>query len=82
MDHEAQQVVNELETHTGLFIQSGYEQFEFAHKSLQEYLAAEYLVKLPSIPPERRILFKLPNELAIAVTISSNPSDYIIQVAS
>lgn len=77
---EAQQVVNELESHTGLFLQSGYEQFEFAHKSLQEFLTAEYLVKLPSIPSDRGILNKLPNELAIAVTVSSSPSDYFSEL--
>jgi hypothetical protein len=78
--HEAQQVVCELETHTGLFLQSGFDQFEFAHKSLQEYLSSEYLVKLPSIPRNRKTLSELPNELAIAVTISSSPSDYFCEL--
>lgn len=80
VSHEAHQVVNELETHTGLFIQSGYEEFEFAHKSLQEFLAAEYLVKLPSIPQDVNVLSELPNELSIAVAISSNPSEYISEL--
>lgn len=73
---EAPQVVSELETHTGLLLQSGYEMFEFAHKSLQEYLTAEYLVRLPTIPTGPDTLATLPNELAIAITISSKPSDY------
>ena len=73
---EAPQVVSELESHTGLFIQSGYEQYEFAHKSLQEFLAAEYLVKLPRIPSDIGVLSRIPNELAIATTISSSPSEY------
>jgi hypothetical protein len=77
---EAQQVVGELETHTGLVLQSGYDMFEFAHKSLQEYLAAEYIVRLPSIPNNPAILYKLPNELAIAVAISSNSTDYISEL--
>jgi hypothetical protein len=76
---EARQVVSELETHTGLFIQSGYEEYEFAHKSLQEYLTAEYLVRLPSIPKALE-LYKIPNELAIAVTISSKPSQYFSEL--
>ncbi|MDF7807876.1 hypothetical protein P4E94_10545 [Pontiellaceae bacterium B12219] len=66
----------EIESHTGLFIQSGYDSFEFAHRSLQEYLAAEYIVRLPSIPVDEKFIKRLPNELAIAVTISSNQSDY------
>lgn len=78
--HEVNQVVDELETHTGLFLQSGYNQYEFAHKSLQEYLTAEFLVKLPSIPPWDEVLIKLPNELAIAVTISSDTSSYFSEL--
>jgi hypothetical protein len=75
--NEAKQVVNELESHTGLLVQTSYEAFEFAHKSLQEYLAAEYIVRLPSIPNQPETLSQLPNELAIAVTISSDPGRYL-----
>lgn len=78
--NEAQQVVNELESHTGLFLQTGYEEFEFAHKSLQEYLAAEHIVKLPSMPSDISVISKIPNELAIAVAISSRPSDYLSEM--
>lgn len=78
--NELTKVVNELETHTGLFIESGYEFYEFAHKSIQEYLTAEYIVKLPVIPSNHRILSRLPNELAIAITISSNPSLYFAEL--
>jgi len=77
---EAQQVVDEIETHNGLFLQSGYDQFEFAHKSLQEFLSAEYLVKLPRIPEDSRVPTKLPNELAIAVAISSSPTEYFVEL--
>ena len=73
---QAQHVVNELETHTGLVVESAYERFEFAHKSLQEYLSAEHIVRLPFIPDGKRIVASLPNEFAIATTISSNPSSY------
>lgn len=74
-DDEASKVADEIEAHTGLLFQSSYEKFEFAHKSIQEYLAAEHLAKLPSIPYDRIILI-IPNELAIALTISSNPTIY------
>src|SRR3954447_10115796 len=73
---EAAKVANELETHTGLFVQSGYDTFEFSHKSLQEYLTAEFIVRLPAVPSERRDLLRLPNELAISTAISSRPSQY------
>ena len=73
---DAPKVASELETHTGLFVQSGYNLFEFSHRSLQEYLTAEFIVRLPSVPKEPRVLISLPNELAIAVAISSQPSAY------
>ena len=76
---EVNHVVSELETHTGLFVQTGYEMYEFAHKSMQEYLCAEYIVKLPSIPEFNHII-RIPNELAIAVSISSNPSEYFSEL--
>ncbi|MEJ1242182.1 NACHT domain-containing protein [Chryseolinea sp. T2] len=73
---EERSVANEIESHTGLFIESTYETYEFAHKSLQEYLTADYIVKLPSIPIQKALIERLPNEMAIAIAISSNPSEY------
>ncbi|MBA4239768.1 MAG: signal transduction protein [Sphingobacteriaceae bacterium] len=78
--NDSRQVVNDLESHTGLFVQAGFNAYEFAHKSLQEYLTAEYLVKLPSIPVNKRTIEQIPNELAIAVTISSNSSLYFVEL--
>ena len=71
---------NEIESHTGLFVQTGYEQYEFAHKSLQEYLSAEYLVKLPSLEIIRGKIEILGAELAVATSISSNPSLYFSDI--
>ncbi|MBQ4836588.1 NACHT domain-containing protein [Pseudoalteromonas luteoviolacea] len=71
---------NEIESHTGLFLQTGYLQYEFAHKSLQEYLTAEYLVKLPSLERVKKYIELLGSELAIATSISSNPSLYFTDI--
>jgi len=76
---EMKAVIAELESHTGLIVQAGFELYEFAHKSLQEFLAAEYIVKLPIIPSGQSLKL-LPNELAIAVSVSSNPSLYLSQL--
>lgn len=73
---QAVTVAQEVEAHTGLFIQSGQDSFEFSHKSLQEYLAAEHIVRLPEIPTDHKSLLSLPNELAIATAISSSTSEY------
>lgn len=72
-------VINELESHNGLILQSGFQKFEFAHKSIQEYLTAEYIVKLPIIPNNRQTVIKLANEFAVAIAISSKPSEYFIE---
>jgi hypothetical protein len=64
---------NEVETHTGLILKSGHDRFEFSHKSLQEYLAAEFTVKMPSKPSNMIDLQIMPNELAIATAILAYP---------
>lgn len=80
-ENEASKVVEELEGHTGLLLQTGNNQFEFAHKSLQEYLAADYIVKLPTLL-NFNICGHIPNELAIAVAISSNPTLYFSLIST
>lgn len=72
----ASDVVKELESHTGVFVESGYDKFEFVHKSIQEYLSADYLTKLPSLNSVKKDFETLGSELAIAVSISSNSSLY------
>lgn len=77
---KSSEVVKELESHTGLFIESGYEKFDFVHKSIQEYLTAEYLVKLPTLNTVRKDFESLGAELAIAVSISSNSTLYYTEL--
>lgn len=79
-ENQCKIVANEIESHTGLILQTGYLQYEFAHKSLQEYLTAEYLVKLPSLEKIRKHIDVLGAELAIATSISSNPSLYFSEL--
>jgi hypothetical protein len=77
---QATKVVDEIETHTGLFVQGGQDRFEFSHKSLQEFLTAEFIVRMPSIPKNMIELQIMPDELAIATAISSQPSEYLTQL--
>jgi len=76
---QANIVIQELESHTGLFIQAGYDKFEFPHKSIQEYLAAKYLNSIP-LPTQGETIQKIPNELAIATSISINPTLYLYSI--
>ena len=77
---EVSLVINELESFTGLFIKSGYDRFEFSHKSLQEYLAGEYLVKTNLLLVRKQFILEMPNELAVAISLSSNPSLFLATV--
>lgn len=70
---QAKKVVTELENHTGIFVQTGYNSYQFSHKSLQEFLTAKYLSALPRIP-EVSVLKNLPNETAILICLSSYPN--------
>ncbi len=74
------QVVGELESHSGLILESGYGYFEFAHKSIQEYLAADYIVRLPSLSLIDNKAPLLPNELAIATALSSRPAMFLVEL--
>lgn len=76
----AASVVDELEAHTGLFLESGYQNFEFVHKSIQEFLTADYIVKLSTLNTIKPYFENLGSELAIAVSISSNSSLYFIEL--
>jgi len=70
--NDSMHVANEIESHSGLIIQTGHDSFEFAHKSLQEFLVADYLAKQPEIVDTIDIIKKIPNEIAIMIAISSN----------
>jgi len=74
---DSKKIVKELESHTGLILQSAENYYEFSHKSIQEYLCAEHIVRLPEIPDDYKLLGLIPNELAISVSISSNSSQYL-----
>lgn len=43
---------------------------------MQEYLASEYIVRLPLIPQKLIYDTNISNELAISVALSSNPNEY------
>jgi hypothetical protein len=78
---DALSVVNEIENHTGLFFQTGYNTFEFEHKTLQEYITSEYLVKnFDAITQES--IYKLPNELAAGLLLVDSPADLFMKVLS
>jgi hypothetical protein len=73
-------VIREIESHTGLIIEVEDGVFEFAHKSLQEFLTAAYMLRLP-IPP-REAIGKFPNETALVIAMSAKPNEYLHNLRS
>lgn len=73
---EAKQTIREIESHTGIIVRAGYDLFEFSHKSLQEFLVAEHLVRLRDPQSYLNMLRKMPNEAAIATVLSADSTDW------
>jgi len=73
---EATQVAHEIQTHTGIIILGAKDIYEFCHLSLQEYLAADYIVRSPLDTNITTYLSKYSAPLAIAVALSSHPSNW------
>ncbi len=70
-------VLNEIESHNGLFSQCGADTYEFSHKSIQEYLTAEYLVRMPLNCLDDMQLINMPDILAVAASLATKPNVYI-----
>lgn len=71
---EARMVARELESHTGLIVQSG-ELFEFSHLSLQEYLAADAMSR-GGRRSQRNWWHSYPAVAAVATALSSESNDW------
>lgn len=76
---EAVRVAREIETHNGLIVTSG-DMYEFSHLSLQEYLCAEYMVKLLDHKRIGEYLDQYPEPVAVAVALASEPTAWLTQV--
>lgn len=75
---EARQVAKELEGHTGLIVEAG-TQYEFSHLSLQEFLAADAMVRAGEGPKDSWWEYQ-PEVAAVAVALSSQPNSYFIEL--
>lgn len=74
---EVDEVIEEIESHNGIILKSGHDSFEFSHLTLQEYLVADYIIRGGSIRLDKKDLLKIPYELAVAVSLSSEPSKFV-----
>lgn len=79
---EFAQVLQEIESHTGILVESGFEHYEFCHLTVQEFLAAKHLVSLASNRNHLALLEESPATLAVATSVSSEPSKFLANLAS
>lgn len=77
---EARYVAREIESHTGLVLQSGAEHFEFSHLTLQEFLAAHKLVRQVDIEALIKYFWEAPGVVALAVALSADPDDLLFRL--
>jgi len=72
--YQAKKVIQEIEAHNGIIVLSGYDRFVFYHKSMQENMAAEYMIKMDSLPYKfiGSDKINISNEYAIAICLSSD----------
>ncbi len=71
-------VLQEIESHTGIIAESGAQDFEFSHLTIQEYLCAHHLVRLPF--PKRYVALYMghyPAPIAVATAMSSSPLQWL-----
>jgi len=77
---EARDVAREIETHTGIIIEVNDGEFEFSHLSMQEYLCALHMIKLPHISDFGSYLYRHSSVVAVAIAISPNPSQWMASI--
>ncbi|PXA83819.1 hypothetical protein DMC47_42200 [Nostoc sp. 3335mG] len=73
-------VLGEIETHTGIVVSAGFNRFEFAHLSVQEYLCANFISRSPVPEFLRLYLTEYPAPVAVACALSSQPGIFIHQM--
>lgn len=74
--NEGLEVAKEIETHSGIVVQTGEFHYEFSHLSLQEYLCANYLVKSITCDDFTQYISEYSAPLAVSVSLSSDPSNW------
>lgn len=80
-DLQAEQVAQEIVSHTGLIVEAGFDQYEFSHLSLQEYLCAHHILRDPLRGTLLKYLATYPAPLAIAAAMSASPSSFLALLA-
>jgi len=76
-NENAKEVLEEIQSHNGLIVPYFSNRYSFIHKTIQEYLAAEFLLRQGTLP--KRIEY-LPNELAVLLGILDDPNNHFYEI--
>lgn len=79
-NNQFSEIIREIETHTGIIIAAGFDRFEFAHLSIQEYLCANYISRSPFPDLLEEYLAANPAPVSVACAISSQPDRFIFEM--
>jgi hypothetical protein len=77
-ESDCRRVLKEIEAHTGLILETSSETYDFAHRTFQEYLAAEFILRLPVFP--RHLATRAPSEMALVVSMSSSSAEHFLLI--
>lgn len=77
---EFDSVLSEIESHTGIIVESGFGHFEFCHLTVQEFLAAKYIVGQPDDDKLLTYLALSPATVAVAASLSTEPSAFLAKL--
>jgi len=77
---EATSVVQEIESHTGIIVVAGYQTYEFSHLTLQEYLAANFIIHQPYIRNVQSLFLANPAPFAVAVALAFDPGRWFSNI--
>ncbi|MEQ8438062.1 MAG: NACHT domain-containing protein [Ilumatobacter fluminis] len=75
---DSRRVLREVEAQSG-FITESASGYQFAHYTLQEHLCAQNIVLRPNHRSIERLLRQNPEIAAVAVALSSNPTDWLLE---
>jgi hypothetical protein len=73
-------ILREIETHTGIIVAAGFDRFEFAHLSIQEYLCANFISRTPSPDLLHTYLAEYPSPIAVSCALSMQPDIFLLEM--
>lgn len=74
---EAEEVAEEIQSHTGIFVADGFDTYAFTHFSLLEYLCAEYIVREPAFENITDYIQTRPEILAVCVALAPDANRWM-----